>query len=166
MLISINYDEAKEIVTNDVTDVMREILSPSGDEPFRLGGPFSPNPPDGFEALDEAPVSDPSGRVLVFSWEWNGVDDGPGLADLGRTGEPVTLRGVTIVTRDDQKTEGDGWLLYRFIDWMDAFGQAGISVATRPVRDTMAIFGDEQLADNPELAAAYEFVAQRDGDSA
>jgi len=165
MLTSINYDEAKAIVMADVGDVMRDVLPPADNEPFRLGGPFSPDLPDEFETLDEVPLGDPSGRVLVFSWEWTGVDSASGLADLGSTGEPVTLRGVTVVTRDGARDEGDGWLLYRFIDWMDAFGQAGISVATRPVRDTVPIFGDEQLEDNPELAAAYQFVTDRDSNS-
>jgi hypothetical protein len=130
-LESIEFEEARREAEADVRAVAPGILNEEGGG-FRIGGPFAERSFNGFIPVPERPLSDGDSQIHVVPWEWHGIDDlgdRGGLAGLGATGRTVILRGVTMVTRDDER----GLQLFRYIDWMDAFTQAGISVATRPI---------------------------------
>jgi len=135
--------DAKSIVQRDVRSFMEHALVAHEDDEgagFSLGGPFTPSViAPWIEGVDDeikpVPLQDQDGVFHVIPWCWTGVDSQSGIAHLGPTYKRLTVRGVTIVTRLSG-IEGDaGFRLYRFIDWLDAFAQAGISIGTRPIVD-------------------------------
>jgi hypothetical protein len=164
MLIPISADDAERVVEEDVRTVMERVLPPEG-EGYAPGAPFTsgfPGANDG-DAIDPRPLHDADEVIHVVPWAWTGVDS-RGLFELGATGERVTLRGVTFVTRVDAHDDDDarGFQLYRYVDWLDVFGQAGISIATRPIFDTRRAIPEERLRTIPELDQAYRIVEERD----
>jgi hypothetical protein len=184
MLETIDWEDAVEIVRVDVNHVMQERV-PAGDlegDGFTLGAPFTDGPPpddtiNGGHPIDVRPLHDEAQEIHVVPWSWTGVDNVEpdeddeqdehdvmrGLFNLGATHERVTVHGVTFVTRvqavdDDSR----GYQLYRYIDWLDVFAQAGISISTRPVVDTRTVFDEQSLREIPELRDAYDIVEHRE----
>ena len=121
------------------------------------------------DPIDVRPVHDEDGTIHAVPWSRTGVDndvENRGLFGLGHTDEEVTVRGVTFVTRVPASDDNpDGYQLYRYIDWLDVFRQAGISAATRPIYDYRKHLSPESLDELnkiPELAEAYRIVAERE----
>ena len=135
MLIPIEPRDAIEQVALDVASALGPLLETHGEGSIEPGGPFAAGLPSPFADIPIVPLTNADNTVHVVPWEWSGDDTAQGISELGPSYRPVIIRGVTIVTRFDDPDDYEGWRLFRFVDWMDAFNQAGISVATRPIRD-------------------------------
>ena len=133
MLIPIEPRDAVQQVALDVVTALGPLLETHGDGRIQPGGPFAAGLPSPFAEIPVVPLANADSTVHVVPWEWSGDDTANGLSELGPSYRPVTIRGITIVTRFDDPDDFEGWRLFRFVDWMDAFNQAGISVSTRPI---------------------------------
>lgn len=114
--------EALELVQRDVERGVGEWLSPDDVDGagFRVLEPFDREP---------NPIAAPDGGPVAIPWAWVGRHTGDVMGYLP-TGQIVEVRGVTLV-RDTEK----GPAFSRFIDWVGALGDMGVTVFTRPVTD-------------------------------
>ena len=131
MLETISWEDAVEIVRHDVNSVMEDRLPPGDVEGsgFALGAPFTDGEPpprvNGGDPIEARPLHDESQTIHVVPWAWTGLDT-EGLFELGPTNERVTVHGVTFVTHVEARgDDSGGYQLYRYIDWLDVFAQAG-----------------------------------------
>jgi hypothetical protein len=166
MLIPIDPQDAASQVERDVVAVLGESLPADSEGGYAPGPPFTVGLPvaganDG-DPIELRPLHDSEQLIHAVPWSWTGVDR-RGLFELGPTDERVTLRGVTFVTRvrAEADDETGGYQLYRCVDWLDAFAQAGVSIATRPVYDTRRAIGEDELRGIPQLDEAYRVVEER-----
>jgi hypothetical protein len=116
--------EAIELVARDVESGMGEWLRADVDSLERAG----------FRVLeefarDENGIRGAESGTVAVPWAWVGRHDAD-VMGFAPTGRVIELRGVTMV-RDTE----DGPAFTRFVDWITALGQMGISLWTRPVVD-------------------------------
>ena len=118
-----------ELVGTDLNSVFEETLR-SGDDGagFQLANVTS--------FAEDTLIADPDGRVALVAWEWHGRHEG--LFGVDATGEPVIVRGVTLV--DYVGGGGDEPVLHRYVDWLDVMAQIGITVNPRPIVDVRRAF--------------------------
>jgi hypothetical protein len=131
-----------------------------------------------FTAWEDDPPRNGDSSAVVIAWTWNGTNDG--LFGLARTGRHVTVRGLTVVTDappDDPPVDVDpdddsdfrDLRCHRYVDWLPALAQAGITLFTRPIVELDPRFRQPRepgsaddlevtavLEENPELAEALE----------
>jgi len=108
--------EALELVQRDVEQGVGEWLSPDNvdNAGFRVLEPFDREP---------NPIAAPDGGPVAIPWAWVGRHTGDVMGYLP-TGQIVEVR-------DTEK----GPAFSRFIDWVGALGDMGVTVFTRPVTD-------------------------------
>jgi hypothetical protein len=126
-------NEALQLVRDDVTEGIGRWLLSSDDlqnAGFRVLEPFDDEP---------EPVRSPATGTVVVPWAWVGRHEEDVMGYLP-THQVVELRGVTLV-RDTP--DGPGFT--RFVDWVSALAQMGITMATRPIEDDPASVADIDL---------------------
>jgi hypothetical protein len=84
--------------------------------------------------LHDADIDDPqvvvrSDDVVAFPWRYSCRHTGPFLG-VPATQLDVELRGVTFV--DVRDTDADAWTFYRYVDFLGALHQLGVSAIGRP----------------------------------
>ncbi|HUQ40662.1 MAG TPA: hypothetical protein VM030_10960 [Acidimicrobiales bacterium] len=126
--------EAAALVRRDVELALVEAFPADDDGGFRLvdvGG------------NDDRPLTNETATVVP--WTWSGVHRGrTDLVPYAPTERPVTVEGVTVVT---EGVEGEPEFR-RFVDWLGALGQIGVSLTDRPVFDDPSVLeGLEESAD-------------------
>ena len=97
---------------------------------FRVLEPFN---------AEDVPIRSAATGTVVVPWAWVGRHDEDVMGYLP-TGQRVEVRGVTLV-RDTP----DGLGFTRFVDWISALAQIGVTIASRPITDDLASLGDIDL---------------------
>jgi hypothetical protein len=138
----IDPTEAVDMVERDVSAALSDQLP--GGEGFSL--------PEEFSAVRDDPLANGERTALVVPWSWQGFNEG--LLELPRTGRPVTVRGVTIVTED---ADGNP-LCQRFPDWLTAISEAGIIISTRPIVDIREGYSEDDLREIPGMGDALDEI--------
>jgi hypothetical protein len=104
-------DHIRREVEEDVTAV----FSTAFPGEFSVPEPFT----------DALPIG--TGDVTAIPWRWTGVHRAP-FHGLAPTGRPVDFSGVTLL-----RSEGDGLLFHRLVDWLELYRQIDAVVANRRV---------------------------------
>jgi hypothetical protein len=112
-------DAARDRVRKDIEEGFKEVLSSRHDAQFSFGLHGSD--------LDDDSAIATSDDLVVLAWRYPCTHTGP-FMNIDATGVDLELRGTTFV--DLRSSE---WTYHRYIDFVGALHQIGVSYAVRPV---------------------------------
>jgi hypothetical protein len=116
---------AKQRVQSDIEEGLRAMVSTRDDAPFSIG--LDPANLDDSSPLDEDDAIATSDTLVVVPWRYPCTHTGTFL-DIPPTFVDFELRGTTFI---NIRTEP--WTYYRYIDFIGALHQIGVSTNGRPV---------------------------------